>query len=199
MKTSKRDILTTLAKTFDFELVKKKFPDVDDEEIKETLLEASLFFKKEQEKEAQITLPQANTPVIIHTDGASKGNPGLAGAGIVISGVDGKVIKKIKRFLGVMTNNQAEYNALLIALKEAHNLKYGSVKIFMDSELIVKQIRGEYRVKNEELKAIYDEVNKQLKKFEKYDINHVMRSKNFAADTLANEAISEHKSSERNR
>ncbi|MDY6861692.1 MAG: ribonuclease HI family protein, partial [Thermodesulfobacteriota bacterium] len=91
----------------------------------------------------------------IYIDGASKGNPGEAGAGILIIDESGKVIKEISEYLGICSNNVAEYKAFLIALKEAWNLNAEYIFIFCDSELLVRQIKGIYRVKNFILKSLY--------------------------------------------
>jgi len=150
------------------------------------------------DKQLSFDMPKAatktNSSLTIYTDGASKGNPGAAAAGIAIYDSSGKIVKKVKKYLGTMTNNQAEYNALLIGLRAAHRISDKKIKIFMDSELIVKQIKGQYKVKNSELRVIYLEVLKQLKKFGGHSINHVMRADNKLADSLANEAIKEHRS-----
>jgi ribonuclease HI len=133
----------------------------------------------------------SNKKAIIFTDGASRGNPGLAGAGYVILDSNNNTIKSGKKFLGRKTNNEAEYLALKLALEEALNLGFTEIELFLDSELIVKQIKGEYKVNNERLKKHYKEVKELLKKFKHYNINHVKREKNKKADKLANEAIDE--------
>jgi ribonuclease HI len=129
--------------------------------------------------------------LVIHSDGAARGNPGPAGAGAVIVDSDGAVIAEISEYLGETTNNQAEYQALLFALREAHRLGASDVALFADSELMVKQVRGEYRVKNEGLKPLFQEVMKHLNLIGRYTIAHVPREKNKQADKLANQAIDE--------
>ncbi len=194
----KEQILLTLAETLSFAKVRKKVPGADDLAIKETLLEASRAFIKPpatKPRPAATSSDQKVESLIIYTDGASKGNPGIASAGVVIKDEHGNNIALIKKYLGVMTNNSAEYQALLIGLAEAVRRDCRKIQIFMDSELIVKQIKGQYRVKNENLKPMYLEAIKFLKKIGKYDIVHIVRSKNKLADSLANEAIKEHLSS----
>lgn len=128
--------------------------------------------------------------LVIHTDGAARGNPGPAGAGAVLASSDGKVVSEVCRYLGDdVTNNQAEYHALLLALGEAKAKGATSVSVFADSELMVKQIKGEYRVKNEGIKPLYSEAIILLKKIGKYTISYVPREKNKHADRLANLAI----------
>lgn len=127
----------------------------------------------------------------IYTDGASRGNPGEAGAGIIIFNENGKIIKKIKKYLGNTTNNVAEYLALIIALQEALKLKGGVIHLFTDSELIVRQIKGIYKVRDRKMRALTNEVKKLLSKFIQYDIICIDRRKNKEADKLANLAINE--------
>ncbi len=124
---------------------------------------------------------------VIHTDGASKGNPGEAGIGIVIT-INGKTYE-ISKYIGRTTNNVAEYKALTIALKETRELKADIVEIYMDSELIVKQIMGIYKVKTEHLYPLYSEVRNLLSEFRDYTIQHIPRKENKRADSLANKAI----------
>jgi len=124
----------------------------------------------------------------IYIDGASRGNPGESGAGIVIKDRQGKIFKRLRQYLGRATNNQAEYRALLLALKASRELGQ-SIKIFSDSELLVKQLKGSYRVKSKGLKPYFDEVRNLLKGFSSWEIAHIPREQNREADALANEAI----------
>ncbi len=127
--------------------------------------------------------------LVIHVDGASRGNPGQAGCGIFIQDKEGRVVKRVRRKLGIATNNVAEYSALVTALEQARSLGASSVSIFADSELMVKQIKGQYRVKNEGLKPLYIKAKSIIEEFERFRITHVLRAKNKDADKLANEAI----------
>jgi len=129
------------------------------------------------------------TEVIIHSDGAARGNPGPAGAGAVLTTPDGKVVAEVCQYLGEATNNQAEYRALVLALEEAKKLGIVRVSIFADSELVVRQIKGEYRVKNLGLKPLFQEAFQLLRKFGGYTIEYIPREKNKRADQLANLAI----------
>ena len=124
----------------------------------------------------------------IYIDGASRGNPGESGAGIVIKDGKGRIFKRLRQYLGRATNNQAEYRALLLALKASRELGQ-SIKIFSDSELLVKQLKGSYRVKSKGLKPYFDEVRNLLKGFSSWEIAHIPREQNREADALANEAI----------
>ncbi len=132
--------------------------------------------------------------LVLRTDGASRGNPGHAAAGIVIERHDGTVIAQGKRYLGVMTNNQAEYRALILGLLAIARYKPSSLRIFLDSELVVRQMRGEYKVKDELLRALYDEAITRMRAVPHVTIEHVLRAKNTLADKLANEALDERSS-----
>ena len=128
----------------------------------------------------------------IYVDGASRGNPGKAGAGAVIKSPDGSIVKKLKKYLNITTNNMAEYQALIIALEAAHSLRIKRIRVLADSELMVKQINGEYRVKSAALRPLYERAVNLLKEFKEAKIEHVYREENSAADALANEAIDGH-------
>jgi len=132
-----------------------------------------------------------NKTLRLFTDGACRGNPGPGGAGAVLMTGDGQVIATAKKFLGRCTNNIAEYRALILGLEEA--LKHGAsaVCVFLDSELLVRQIQGRYRVKNPALQPLMAEVRTLLSRFDTWEVDHVPRSGNAAADALANEAIDE--------
>ncbi len=128
-------------------------------------------------------------PVNIYVDGASRGNPGSAGAGAIIKAKDGRVLKRLKKYLGVVTNNAAEYEALVMALKAARSMGLKKIRMHADSELVVKQIKGVYRVRSEELRPFYTEAMELIDGFNRFEITHVPREKNSEADRLANEAI----------
>jgi ribonuclease HI len=127
--------------------------------------------------------------IVIYTDGASKGNPGPSGAGAVITDTSGNVLREISMFLGTMTNNQAEYQALILALKEAAGLRPEKLIIKSDSQLMVKQISGEYKVKDAELISLFNLVQHQLRIIKSWEIDFIPRDENSRADKLANEAI----------
>lgn len=133
--------------------------------------------------------------IVIYTDGGARGNPGPAGAGAAIY-KNGKEVAHVSKFLGKQTNNIAEYEALILALKAAVK-KLGSplkgVLVRMDSELIVRQMKGEYRVKNIELKKQHERVRRLLDMaFPDVRFEHVRREENTRADALANEAMDAH-------
>lgn len=125
----------------------------------------------------------------IHCDGASKGNPGPASIGAYAS-QDGEEIFTISQKIGVATNNQAEWNSLLESLVRAKKMEFKRIHVFMDSELVVRQMTGIYKVKNPEIKLLKEKVDKILPFFQDFKIEHVRREKNKVADGLANAAFS---------
>ena len=126
--------------------------------------------------------------LIIFTDGGARGNPGPAASGVVISTADGIVIEAFGRYLGETTNNQAEYKAILFALQAAKKYQPKRIQFYMDSELAMKQLNGQYRMKNEALRPIFDEI-KRLASHYQVTFEHVYREKNMAADEQVNLAI----------
>jgi ribonuclease HI len=137
--------------------------------------------------------------LVIYIDGASKGNPGSAGAGVWIADGEGKKISELSRFLGHKTNNEAEYWALLLGLKEAKRLGGATLRIFTDSELVERQIKGVYRVKDLNLKALHKAVLQDLKTFLSFEIQSIPREENKEADRLASQAIQRRKAKEKGR
>ena len=126
----------------------------------------------------------------IFTDGASRGNPGEAGAGFAVLDENDNIVLTDKRYLGIKTNNEAEYNALIFALEKICEIGVNNIIIHSDSELLVRQLNGVYKVKNPRIKELYDKVQDLIKNFN-YKIIHIPREKNKLADKLANEAIDE--------
>jgi ribonuclease HI len=127
--------------------------------------------------------------LILYIDGASRGNPGSAGAGVWITDREGKEIVRMSRYLGHKTNNEAEYWALLLGLREAKRLGGNSISIFTDSELIERQVKGLYRVKDLNLKILHRTVIRNLREFSSFEIESIPREQNREADRLANQAI----------
>lgn len=131
------------------------------------------------------------TKAILHTDGGARGNPGPAGIGVVLEVGDQK--KLFKKYIGESTNNQAEYQALVLGLEEAIKLGVAEVDCYLDSELVVKQLNREYKVKNEGLAPLFIKIHNLSQKFKKIKFIHVFRESNKEADKLVNEAIDESK------
>jgi len=128
--------------------------------------------------------------LIIYTDGASSGNPGPSSIGVVIQDGQGRVISRISRSIGHTTNNQAEYRAIIAALEEASRLGAEEVEIRSDSELVVKQLKGRYRVKKATLRPLYQKVVQFIGSLETFTITHIPREQNAQADSLAHRALS---------
>lgn len=126
---------------------------------------------------------------VMYCDGASQGNPGPAGAGVVLYDPGGRVGAEISAYLGHATNNIAEYQALLLGLKKAQELGVTRLQIFTDSQLVAFQLEGRYRVKEPHLLSLWQEAKKALQKFSSYAISHLNREANAAADRLARQAI----------
>ena len=130
--------------------------------------------------------------ILIYTDGAARGNPGLAGLGAILRDAEtGTVLAELARFLGVRTNNYAEWTAVEEALREALTLGASHVDLRMDSELVARQISGRYRVKHPDLKPIHARVMEMLGQLTGYTVGHVPRELNKDADRLSNVAIDE--------
>jgi ribonuclease HI len=125
----------------------------------------------------------------LYCDGASRGNPGQAGAGVLLVDALGDIRVQYGEYLGQTTNNVAEYQALLLGLKMARNLGVRKIQVFADSELLVRQLNGQYRVKAAHLLPLWQEAGQALQGFETYTISHVPRELNYLADRLANGAI----------
>ncbi|QQS59214.1 ribonuclease HI family protein [Candidatus Peregrinibacteria bacterium] len=127
----------------------------------------------------------------LFSDGGSRGNPGNAGAGFVLLDASGNEISAGKKYLGRATNNIAEYTALILGLQKAQEMGIFSLNCFLDSELIVRQLSGQYRVKHPDLKPLFLEVQKRAYFFKSISFLHVPRAQNKRADQLANEAMDE--------
>ncbi len=127
----------------------------------------------------------------LHVDGASRGNPGEAGFGVHVTAPDGSEVAGLFGYLGKATNNVAEYQALLHGLRFALARGASSVEVFSDSELLVRQLEGRYRVKNAGLVPLHREAQGLLARFAKARVAHVPREKNRDADALANRALDE--------
>jgi ribonuclease HI len=127
--------------------------------------------------------------VTLHVDGGARGNPGPAAAAAVLSTPDGEVVDEATETLGVATNNVAEYRGLVAGLRKALELHVPEVEVVSDSELMVKQMRGEYRVKNEALRDLFLEADTLARRLDRVDYRHVRRAHNELADRLVNEAL----------
>ncbi|MBN1162890.1 ribonuclease HI family protein [Patescibacteria group bacterium] len=125
----------------------------------------------------------------LYTDGGARGNPGPAAIGIVIRDDNSKIIKELGLYIGSATNNDAEYKALIKGLEECINLGATNVECVLDSELVVKQLNGEYKVKNTRLKEYWREIKRLESKLSEIEYRHVKRTENKNADALVNQVL----------
>jgi ribonuclease HI len=133
----------------------------------------------------------AGRRVRVYSDGAARGNPGPAGAGAVLTDLDGKIIARLGRFLGKQTNNVAEYQGLILGLEHARQLGFREVEVRADSQLLIRQLKGEYAVRHAGLKPLHAEALRLLRSFDRYELTHVPREENAMADEMSNRAIDE--------
>lgn len=127
--------------------------------------------------------------IIIHSDGGARGNPGPAAIGVVLSDEQGTELATVSEYIGETTNNQAEYRALLRGLEEAAKLQAAKVVCYLDSELVVKQLTGLYKIKELGLQSLAMDVIRLKSKFSAVDFKHVRREQNARADALVNQAL----------
>ena len=127
--------------------------------------------------------------LVVHVDGGSRGNPGPAAAGVVVSDPSGEVVDEATELLGIATNNVAEYKALLLGLRRARELGATEVEVVNDSELIAKQVNGVYKVKHADMKPLFLEALQELRQFDDWTVRTVRREQNEDADALVNQAL----------
>ena len=127
--------------------------------------------------------------LVVHVDGGSRGNPGPAAAGAVVSTPDGEIVDEASELLGVATNNVAEYRGLLLGLARARALGATEVEVVNDSELIAKQVNGVYKVKHAAMRPLYMDALAALREFDSWSIRSVPRAQNADADALVNQAL----------
>jgi len=180
MKPDRRAVLEALAETLDVEEVLRAFPELEKEELR-TMIRGSAS--------RQAASPGGNARLVAYVDGAARGNPGEAGAGIVLKDTAGGVVEKIALYLGKATNNMAEYKALIHALRRAGEMEASSLQVYSDSELLVHQINGRYRVRAPHLQKLCQEAIRLMRNIGDVNISHIPREKNAEADEQANRAI----------
>lgn len=129
------------------------------------------------------------TRLVVNVDGGARGNPGPAAVGAVVQSADGEMLEERGERIGVATNNVAEYRALLLGIELAAEQGASEVELVGDSELIVRQVKGEYKVKDATLRKLHGEVKQALRPFEQWTIRHVRREQNAEADRLVNQAL----------
>ena len=138
-----------------------------------------------------MTRPAKSSSLKIQIDGAARGNPGPAGVGVVLSAGPGRKAKELAVYLGEATNNVAEHCALIVALQEALKQNSADVLVFSDSELLVRQVNGQYKVKDRQLQWLHVLIRQLIEGFSRFEIRHVPREENKAADRLANRAVTD--------
>jgi ribonuclease HI len=153
--------------------------------------EASLFADSSAELNKAHTPTAATAAYRANIDGGSRGNPGPASYGVVIRDPRGEAVAKLKKYIGRATNNVAEYYGLIAALDYAQQHGIRALRIESDSELLVRQMHGQYKVKSPELRPLYERARKMAQTFDSFKIDHVYREQNAEADALANEALDE--------
>ncbi len=180
----KRAVLEALALDLSVERVLDEHPDWTTKDIRALLSEAARSYPLDG-------AAGAAAGVVAFVDGASRGNPGEAGCGVVFKDAEGATLAELSRPLGKATNNVAEYEAFITAVEEAVRRGWLDLKVFADSELMVRQLTGVYRVRNPGLKELYDKALSLCRALERWSIEHVGRGGNVRADELANHAIEE--------
>lgn len=134
-------------------------------------------------------MAEASTKLVVNVDGGARGNPGPAAIAAVVQGPGGEVLEERGERIGHATNNVAEYKALLLGIELASALDAAELELIGDSELVVKQVKGEYKVKDANMRKLHAEVKSALSGFEHWSIRHVRREHNAEADRLVNEAL----------
>ena len=134
-------------------------------------------------------MPKGDRHLILHVDGASRGNPGPSGIGIVIKDARGRIVREIAEYIGQFTNNVAEYRALIRALEEAEVMHAAEIEVRSDSDLLVSQLKGTYKVKSPDLSPLYLDAIRLLRSFAHWTVHKISRGQNAAADALASKAI----------
>jgi ribonuclease HI len=176
MKDDPGKILKDLAVTLDVRKTLENFPKLTSKKLADIV------------KIAADIMTEVDTQVVLFVDGGARGNPGPAGCGFVIQAGDEILVRK-GEYIDVATNNVAEYRALILGLEAASRLNIKELTVKADSELVVKQMTGQYRVKNENLRMLFASAQAVLKKIDKVSFVHIPRGENKEADKLANMAI----------
>ena len=182
------EFLKALVDTLDARAATEKLG-ITDAEARSLLRQAAEKFPSPHKGHPGTGAGGNRTPLVAFVDGASRNNPGPAGAGAIIKDGSGRVVKKLRKDLGEATNNVAEYEALIMAIEAALTLGCSELAVYADSELVVKQMGGIYKVKNEALKKLHTKAMLLSKRFSVFKVSHVKRDNNKEADKLANEAI----------
>jgi len=192
---SDHDMLVLIHRSVDIEKLKKLDKTITKKRVDKLFQNFKSYVKKDdlsisEKREKDVSgIHKGSELLIVNVDGASKGNPGEAGVGVAIFDKDLNLLKEACEYIGVATNNIAEYKALIFGIKLSMGLNAKNILFKSDSELLVKQIKGEYRVKSTQLMYLFTEVQNLLKKLSKWEIMHVSREENKEADLLANKGV----------
>lgn len=181
----KVELLRAIYESIRWDRLYQLVPEASRQEVDELFARMRQALAGADEPSPPAAAPVAAGSVDLYCDGASRGNPGPAGIGIVIRTPDGEELLAWGEAIGRTTNNVAEYRALLAALRKALELKARRVRVLCDSELLIKQIKGAYRVRNAALKPLHAEAVGLLKRFEQWEVAYVPRDQNTQADGLA--------------
>lgn len=184
-------ILELLGERLTAELLGPEFPDFTREDLQALFIKLAEHVRRcsEWNDVAGSNKEVPRMGASLYCDGASRGNPGPSGAGVLLLDQNGEPVFELSRFLDDATNNEAEYKALIRGLGAAADIGVKRLQVFLDSELVVKQLLGTYKVRNPRLRQLFDQAMSRLRQFDDYGIFHVGRELNQQADRLANEAI----------
>jgi ribonuclease HI len=181
----RRELLQSIYRSIQWDRLYELRPEASREDVDELFRELREMLGPEPERD--VAAEVAGAGAVLHTDGASLGNPGPAGIGMVLSTEDGREVLAWGQSIGRATNNVAEYRAAIAGLKKALALDVRRIRLLTDSELMVKQLNGEYQVKNAGLKPLHAELSELLDRFEAHEAKHVPRTQNRRADALASQ------------
>ncbi len=192
---SDQELLSLVHKSIDIEILKKKNKTITKKRVDKLFQDLKGYIKKDdlttsdKDETDDSNIKKEIDLIIVNTDGGSRGNPGESGIGVAIFDKDSNLIHEACDYLGIATNNIAEYKALILGIKLSMEYNAKEILFKSDSELMVKQIKGEYRVKNPQLKLLFTEVKELLRKLPNWKIMHVRREENSEADLMANKGI----------
>ncbi|MHB8420336.1 MAG: ribonuclease HI family protein [Myxococcales bacterium] len=184
------EILAAVAEAERFESTLERHPELTRQAIV-ACLERAARGRIPPSLPAAPSVSECHPRVRVYSDGAARGNPGPAGAGAVVVAADGRILARLGRYLGEATNNFAEYQGLLLGLRRAAELGARDIEVYADSQLMIRQLGGQYRVRNAGLRPLFDEALRLLRGFQKFELHHIPRERNAAADEMSNRAIDE--------
>jgi ribonuclease HI len=186
------DILRHVAREEPLSITLKAFPGLTRERLARLIERVAEIIAPGNSRASALTdAAQAPSKVRVYSDGAARGNPGPSGAGAVLVDSSGNVVDRLGKYLGIQTNNYAEYMGLLLGLKRARELGIREVEVFADSELMIRQLGGRYQVRSPSLRPLYEQALRLLNDFSRVKLVHVPRKMNAAADEMSNRAIDE--------